>query len=110
MIDAQASSQMKLLPEGSILQTLEQGLGGKFAGNETIAYVTVSRWRRDGFCALESHSDTGSVLLRGLLPRGVIHTIPLGVGQDVPATEAPDPPPFEPSAERKHHGKMASDG
>ena len=42
----------------------------KFADDETIAHVTVSRWRRDGFCALESHSDTGSVLLRGLLPRG----------------------------------------
>ncbi|MEI6971715.1 MAG: hypothetical protein WCL44_09380 [bacterium] len=42
----------------------------KFAKDETIAYVTVSRWRRDGFCALESNSDTGSVLLRGLLPRG----------------------------------------
>ena len=42
----------------------------KFAPEETISYVTVSRWRRDGFCALESHSDTGSVLLRGLLPRG----------------------------------------
>lgn len=33
--------------------------------------------------------------LRLLLPRGVIHTIPLGVGQDVPASEAPDPPPLE---------------
>ncbi|MEI6971360.1 MAG: hypothetical protein WCL44_07545 [bacterium] len=42
----------------------------KFAKDEVIAHVTVSRWRRDGFCALESHSDTGSVLLRGLLPRG----------------------------------------
>ena len=42
----------------------------KFAPKETINRVSVSRWRRDGFCALESHSDTGSVLLRGLLPRG----------------------------------------
>lgn len=42
----------------------------KFAKDEVISYVTVSRWRRDGFCALESHSDTGWVLLRGLLPRG----------------------------------------
>jgi len=42
----------------------------KFKNDETISYVTVSRWRRDGFCALEAHSDTGSVLMRGLLPRG----------------------------------------
>jgi hypothetical protein len=42
----------------------------KFAPGEVINRVTVSRWRREGFCALESHSDTGSVLLRGLLPRG----------------------------------------
>jgi hypothetical protein len=42
----------------------------KFAPEDTICYVTVSRWRRDGFCALESHSDNGSMLLRGLLPRG----------------------------------------
>lgn len=42
----------------------------KFPKDEAIAYVTVSRWRRDGFCALESHSDTGTLLLRGLLPRG----------------------------------------
>jgi hypothetical protein len=42
----------------------------KFSPDETIAHVTVSRWRRDGFCALESHSDTGWLLLRGLLPHG----------------------------------------
>jgi hypothetical protein len=42
----------------------------KLAPGETIGYLTVSRWRRDGFCALESHSDRGWVLLRGLLPRG----------------------------------------
>jgi len=42
----------------------------KFSPGETINYVTVSRWRRDGFCALESQSDTGWVLLRALLPRG----------------------------------------
>ena len=42
----------------------------KFPKDETIAYVTVSRWRRDGFCALESHSDTGTLLLRGWLPHG----------------------------------------
>lgn len=33
--------------------------------------------------------------LRQLLPRGVIHTIPLGIEQDVPAAEATDPPPLE---------------
>jgi hypothetical protein len=48
----------------------EHNDGAKFPPDEAIAYVTVARWRRDGFCALESHSDTGSVLLRGLLPRG----------------------------------------
>jgi hypothetical protein len=48
----------------------EHNDSSKFAKDDTIAYVTVSRWRRDGFCALEPHSDTGSVLLRGLLPRG----------------------------------------
>jgi hypothetical protein len=42
----------------------------KFAPDEPINRVTVSRWRRDGFCALESHSDKGTVLLRGLAPRG----------------------------------------
>jgi len=42
----------------------------KFTPGEVINYITVSRWRRDGFCALETHSDTGSVLLRGLLPHG----------------------------------------
>lgn len=48
----------------------EHNDGGKFAARETIAYITVSRWRRDGFCALQSHSDTGSILMRGLLPHG----------------------------------------
>ena len=48
----------------------EHNDGARFSKDETIAYVTVSCWRRDGFCALESHSDTGAVLLRGLLPRG----------------------------------------
>ncbi len=42
----------------------------KFPKSEVISHVTVSRWRRDGFCALESRSDTGWLLLRGLLPRG----------------------------------------
>lgn len=42
----------------------------KFAPGEVVNRVTVSRWRRDGFCGLESHSDKGTVLLRGLLPRG----------------------------------------
>ena len=42
----------------------EHNDGRKFPPEETICYVTISRWRRDGFCALESHSDTGSVLLR----------------------------------------------
>jgi hypothetical protein len=48
----------------------EHNDGRKFTKDETLAYVTVSRWRRDGFCALESHSDTGTLLLRGLLPHG----------------------------------------
>ncbi len=42
----------------------------KFAPDETIAWVTVSRWRRDGFCALESRSDAGHVTLRPLISRG----------------------------------------
>jgi hypothetical protein len=42
----------------------------KFSKDDVIAYVTLSRWRRDGFCALESHSDTGWLLTRGLLPHG----------------------------------------
>lgn len=42
----------------------------KFAGGDVIAYVTVSRWRRDGFCALESHSDIGHLTLRPLISRG----------------------------------------
>jgi hypothetical protein len=44
--------------------------GRKFGPEETIAYTTVYRWRRDGFCALESHSDTGTILTRGFLPKG----------------------------------------
>ena len=48
----------------------EHNDGERFAEEDAIAFVTLSRWRRDGFCALESHSDTGSILLRGLLPRG----------------------------------------
>ncbi len=48
----------------------EHNDGSKFSKDEAIAYITVSRWRRDGFCALEAHSDTGTMLLRGLLPRG----------------------------------------
>jgi len=48
----------------------EHNDGEKFAKDDTIAYITVSRWRRDGFCALESHSDTGSILMRGILPHG----------------------------------------
>jgi hypothetical protein len=42
----------------------------KFSNDENISCVTLSRWRRDGFCALESHSDTGSLLLKGILPHG----------------------------------------
>ncbi len=48
----------------------EHNDGEKFANDETLACITVSRWRRDGFCALESHSDTGSILMRGILPHG----------------------------------------
>lgn len=48
----------------------EHGDWSKFPKEEPIAFVTVSRWRRDGFCALESASDTGTVLLKGLIPRG----------------------------------------
>lgn len=48
----------------------EHGDWGRFDRGERINRVTVSRWRRDGFCALESHSDKGTVLLRGLAPRG----------------------------------------
>ena len=48
----------------------EHNDGRKFPPEEPLAYVNVARWRRDGFCALETHSDTGSLLLRGLLPRG----------------------------------------
>lgn len=39
MIDAQAVSHTKLLPEGTILQALEQGLGGKFAGQKLLVLV-----------------------------------------------------------------------
>ena len=42
----------------------------KAAPGENITFNTVSRFRRDGFCALESHSDTGTILMRGLLARG----------------------------------------
>ncbi len=48
----------------------EHGDWNKFARSETIAFVTVSRWRRDGFCALESTSDTGTVLMKAVIPRG----------------------------------------
>ena len=39
----------------------------KFGTDETIAYITLSRWRRDGFCALECQSDIGEVTLRPLI-------------------------------------------
>jgi hypothetical protein len=48
----------------------EHNDGRKFAPDEVIAYVTVSRWRRDGFCALESASDIGQMTLRPLIARG----------------------------------------
>jgi hypothetical protein len=48
----------------------EHADGRKFAPGEVDSRVTVSRWRRDGFCGLESRSDTGTILLRGLVPRG----------------------------------------
>jgi hypothetical protein len=48
----------------------EHADGGKFQPGEPIAHVTISRWRRDGFCALESHSDAGHVTLRALISRG----------------------------------------
>ena len=48
----------------------EHNDGKKFAADENICYVTTSRLRRDGFCALESHSDVGQVLLRPLIARG----------------------------------------
>jgi len=41
----------------------------KAAPGENITFNTVLRFRRDGFCALETHSDTGTVLTRGLLAR-----------------------------------------
>ncbi len=39
----------------------------KAAPGENIAFNTMLRFRRDGFCALETHSDTGTILMRGLL-------------------------------------------
>ncbi len=48
----------------------EHNDGPRFPKEEAVACVTVSRWRRDGFCALESHSGTGSILMHGLLPHG----------------------------------------
>ena len=44
--------------------------GRKFGSDETIAYTSVYRWRRDGFCALQSHSDIGTILTRGFMPKG----------------------------------------
>jgi hypothetical protein len=59
-----------MVKDGCAFIVGEHNDGEKFANDETLAYITVSRWRRDGFCALESHSDTGSILMRGILPHG----------------------------------------
>ena len=37
---------------------------------ETLWYQTVSRFRRDGFCALETRTDSGHLTLRPMVSRG----------------------------------------
>lgn len=39
----------------------------KFKPHEPIAHLTIHRIRRDGFCALETHSDRASLVLRSFI-------------------------------------------
>ncbi len=50
--------------------TGEHGDGTRPGSEEKRGVMTVSRFRRDGFCALETVSDTGHVTLRPLISRG----------------------------------------
>jgi hypothetical protein len=56
------------------------------------AFLTVSRFRRDGFCALESAGDVGEVLLRAVIPHGgkILLNATCGVGGRIRA-ELRDP-------------------
>ena len=72
--------------------------------NETIGGMPSEGQQklRDWILAELAHADVviaqcsvQTAELRRLLPHGAIHCIPLGVTQDVAATEAPDPPHFE---------------
>lgn len=48
----------------------EHGDGLKFKAEDQPSFLTISRFRRDGFCAMESASDVGHLLLRPLISRG----------------------------------------
>ncbi len=42
----------------------------KFPAEEKMVFLTISRFRRDGFCAMESASDIGHLTLRPLISHG----------------------------------------
>lgn len=48
----------------------EHADGKKFPAEEKMSFLTISRFRRDGFCAMESVSDIGQLTLRPLISRG----------------------------------------
>lgn len=41
-----------------------------FSEGEARTWLNVSRWRKDGFCALETHAGKGRILTKCYLPRG----------------------------------------
>ncbi|MFH1006288.1 MAG: hypothetical protein V1800_02135 [Candidatus Latescibacterota bacterium] len=48
----------------------EHGDWEKFGPDAQICYLTLSRFRRDGFCAMEPSSDMGHLILRPLISQG----------------------------------------
>jgi len=48
----------------------EHNDGDKFPASEKSLFLTISRFRRDGFCAMESASDIGHLTLRPLISHG----------------------------------------
>jgi len=57
------------------------GHGDSWERGEQFGFLTISRLRRDGFCALETHSDDGFVATRPLIANGGQINVNAIVGQ-----------------------------
>lgn len=112
-------SSMVLDDEGWLRIYTSSGVGehadgcGKFAPGEPMTYLTVSRLRRDGFCALETRADEGWLILRPLRAGGGTITVNAVTGKFGKITAelrgVPDNKPLE-GYELAHSIPVSGDG